>query len=73
MNHHEHAKPAPVKKAAFFDIDGTLISTNVVHAYGYYAANEGSLLGIAGRTASMVASLPSGQFGLPVNAAGRER
>ena len=28
-------------KAAFFDIDGTLISTNVVHAYGYYAMNDG--------------------------------
>lgn len=45
-------------KAAFFDIDGTLISTNVVHAYGYYAMNEGSLTGIIGRTVSTVASIP---------------
>jgi HAD superfamily hydrolase (TIGR01490 family) len=45
-------------KAAFFDLDGTLISTNVVHAYSYYAMNEGSLLGIAKRTLSTVANLP---------------
>jgi HAD superfamily hydrolase (TIGR01490 family) len=46
------------KKAAFYDVDGTLISTNVVHAYGYYAMNEGSIKGILGRAASTVASLP---------------
>lgn len=45
-------------KAAFYDVDGTLIRTNVVHAYAYYAMNRGSLLGIAGRTLSAVASLP---------------
>ncbi len=45
-------------KAAFFDIDGTLISTNVVHAYGYYAMNEGSAAGIARRTLSTVAQIP---------------
>ncbi|GMU59072.1 MAG: haloacid dehalogenase [Myxococcaceae bacterium] len=45
-------------KAAFFDIDGTLISTNVVHAYGYYAMNEGSALGILKRSVKTVASIP---------------
>lgn len=45
-------------KAAFYDVDGTLISTNVVHAYAYYAMNRGSLLGMAGRTLGAVASLP---------------
>jgi HAD superfamily hydrolase (TIGR01490 family) len=54
---HAHAPP-PTNKAAFFDIDGTLISTNVVHAYNYYAGNEGSLAGIAKRTVGMVANLP---------------
>ncbi|MBI3181285.1 MAG: HAD-IB family hydrolase [Myxococcales bacterium] len=46
-------------KAAFYDVDGTLVSTNIVHAYGYYAMNRGSLLGIAGRTLAAVASIPA--------------
>jgi HAD superfamily hydrolase (TIGR01490 family) len=45
-------------KAAFYDVDGTLIRTNVVHAYAYYALNEGSVRGIVGRAATTVASLP---------------
>lgn len=28
-------------KAAFFDVDGTLVRTNIVHAFAYYALNEG--------------------------------
>lgn len=56
---HAHETPkAPTGKAAFFDIDGTLISTNVVHAYGYYAMNEGSVGGILKRTAGTLAKLP---------------
>lgn len=59
--HHPHptdAAPERQGKAAFFDIDGTLISTNVVHAYGYYALNEGSVTGILARSAKTVASIP---------------
>lgn len=56
--HPDATQPKPAGRAAFFDIDGTLISTNVVHAYGYYATNEGSLLGIAGRTLATAASIP---------------
>ncbi len=52
---HDSNKPG---KAAFFDIDGTLISTNVVHAYGYYAQNEGSALGMLGRSLATVAQIP---------------
>ena len=55
MQHQQHQKPG---KAAFYDVDGTLISTNVVHAYAYYAMNEGSVRGILGRTAGTLASLP---------------
>jgi HAD superfamily hydrolase (TIGR01490 family) len=59
---HDDAPPAEPKpltgKAAFFDIDGTLISTNVVHAYGYYAMNEGSVRGILGRSAATIAQIP---------------
>src|SRR5499433_259404 len=45
-------------KAAFYDVDGTLVKTNIVHTYGYYAMNRGSLLGIAARTLSALASVP---------------
>ena len=45
-------------KAAFYDVDGTLVKTNIVHAYGYYAMNRGSLWGIAGRTLAAIASIP---------------
>lgn len=45
-------------KAAFYDVDGTLVSTNIVHAYGYYAMNRGSLQGIAARTLGVLGSVP---------------
>jgi len=48
----------PLTKAAFYDVDGTLIRTNVVHAYAYYAMNRGSVLGTLGRSLSTLASLP---------------
>ncbi len=50
--------PSAVRKASFFDVDGTLIRTNVVHVYGYYAANSGSLRSIAARTISALAMVP---------------
>ena len=49
-------KPA---SAAFYDVDGTLVSTNVVHAFGYYAANRGRLMESALRTAAVVAGIPA--------------
>jgi len=45
-------------KAAFYDVDGTLVRTNIVHAYAYYAMNRGSLRGMAGRTLATVAGIP---------------
>ncbi|HEX9507165.1 MAG TPA: HAD family hydrolase [Myxococcales bacterium] len=45
-------------KAAFYDVDGTLVKTNIVHTYGYYAMNRGSIRGIAGRTLGAIASIP---------------
>ncbi|MBL8919348.1 MAG: HAD-IB family hydrolase [Myxococcaceae bacterium] len=50
--------PKKAGKAAFFDVDGTLISTNVVHAYGFYAMNTGNYLGIAKRSLSTLVNLP---------------
>src|SRR5947209_3740437 len=41
----------PLKKAAFYDVDGTLVRTNIVDAYAYYAVNTGSLLQSARRVA----------------------
>lgn len=58
MSHPAHPPSSPQGKAAFFDVDGTLISTNVVHAYGYYAMNAGNYLGIAKRSLSTLAQLP---------------
>ena len=48
----------PTAKAAFYDVDGTLVKTNIVHAYGYYAMNRGSILGTIGRTLGTAASVP---------------
>lgn len=45
--------------AAFYDVDGTLVSTNVVHAFAYYAANRGRLLESALRTVGVVAGIPA--------------
>lgn len=47
------------QSAAFYDVDGTLVSTNVVHAFAYYAANRGRLVESALRTAAVVAGIPA--------------
>jgi HAD superfamily hydrolase (TIGR01490 family) len=44
--------------AAFYDVDGTLIKTNVVHAYAYYALNARGLKRRFVKTATLFASLP---------------
>jgi len=46
------------KRAAFFDVDGTLVRTNIVHAFAFYAMNQGSIFGTAWRTARTVAGIP---------------
>lgn len=47
-----------MQAAAFYDVDGTLVSTNVIHAYAYYAVNVPSLSGKVGRALGLAASLP---------------
>ncbi len=49
---------AEAKRAAFFDVDGTLIRTNIVHAFAFYAMNQGSIFGTAWRTARTLAGAP---------------
>ncbi len=45
-------------RAAFFDVDGTLVRTNIVHAFAFYALNQGTIFGTAWRTARTVAGVP---------------
>ena len=49
--------PVP-SRGAFFDVDGTLVGTNIVHAFAYYAMNQGSIFGTAWRTARTIAGVP---------------
>ena len=46
------------RAAAFYDLDGTLCSTNIVHAYAFYAKNQPSIFKSVRRTVSLVASVP---------------
>ncbi len=48
----------PSRTAAFYDVDGTLIKTNVVHAYAYYAINAPRMGDKLARAAGLLASLP---------------
>ena len=44
--------------AAFYDLDGTLVRTNLVHAFAYNAKNQQGLWKSVMRTASTLASVP---------------
>jgi HAD superfamily hydrolase (TIGR01490 family) len=44
--------------AAFYDMDGTLVRTNLVHAFAYNARNQQGLLRSLVRTATTMASVP---------------
>lgn len=46
------------RRAAFYDVDGTLVSVNVLHAYAYYAATERGLGSRLKRLGGLVAKLP---------------
>ena len=45
-------------RAAFYDVEGTLMKANVLHPYAYYALNVPSLLDRARRVVKLGASLP---------------
>jgi len=49
---------ADSRRAAFFDVDGTLVRTNIVHAFAFYAMNQGTIAGSAWKTAKTLASIP---------------
>ncbi len=44
--------------AAFYDLEGTLVSTNLVHTLGFYARRQQGLLRSFSKTAATVLSLP---------------
>jgi phosphoserine phosphatase len=44
--------------AAFYDLDGTLVRTNLVHVLLFYARNDRGLLKSLQRTAVSVAGIP---------------
>lgn len=46
------------QKAAFFDLDGTLVHSTLVHTYAYYARNHRSILKSLFKFANVVASVP---------------
>ena len=50
----QHGKRA----AAFYDLDGTLIRTNLVHVLGYYAKNDQGLLRSLKSVAATLAGVP---------------
>jgi HAD superfamily hydrolase (TIGR01490 family) len=59
--HPRHGAPetSPAFEAAFFDVDGTLVRTNLVHLYAYYAFNTGSIADTAKRAVKLFGSLPA--------------
>jgi len=63
LQHPHHADGAPAVRAArtgaaFFDLDGTLVSTNLVHAYWYFARNNQGIWKSLSRAAATLARIP---------------
>jgi HAD superfamily hydrolase (TIGR01490 family) len=51
--------PASARRAAaFYDVDGTLIRGNIVHAFAWYAMNQPTLSGSVLKTVGTVLSVP---------------
>jgi HAD superfamily hydrolase (TIGR01490 family) len=46
------------RAAAFYDVDGTLIKTNIVHAFAWYARNQPTLAGSLVKSAKTALSIP---------------
>ena len=59
MPSHPHGAPPKYKNsAAFYDVDGTLIKINIVHAFAYYAARHPGLIDSARRSVKTALSIP---------------
>ncbi len=44
--------------AAFYDLEGTLVSTNLVHTLGFYSRNQPGILNSFKKSASTLLSIP---------------
>ena len=58
MNRAAHAQSPDGRAAAFYDVDGTLIKTNIVHAFAWYARNQPTLSGSLIKSAKTALSIP---------------
>lgn len=54
----ENADEQAVKSAAFYDLEGTLVSTNLVHTLGFYARRQQGLWQTLKKSAGTLAKLP---------------
>src|SRR5437588_5543914 len=52
------SKGETLTAAAFYDLEGTLVSTNLVHTLGFYAKNQPGLLSSLGKSTRTLLSLP---------------
>src|SRR4029078_3352632 len=52
------ASPKYKNSAAFYDVDGTLIKINIVHAFAFYAARHASIAESTRRTIQTALSIP---------------
>jgi HAD superfamily hydrolase (TIGR01490 family) len=53
-----HPQPKYRNSAAFYDVDGTLIKINIVHAFAFYASRHASLSDSLRRTIKTALSIP---------------
>jgi len=58
MARNKRAASASRPSAAFYDLDGTLVKTNLVHALLFQAKNQQGILRSAARTATVIGSIP---------------
>ncbi len=53
------SSPPRSQGAAFYDVDGTLIRTNIVHVFAWYARHQPTLLGSLVKSAKVALSIPA--------------